>query len=113
MAATAVIATTIAAATAAQVESAAQQRRLAGQAKNRQEDEIRVANEKRAEAEKQESNRAFSKIQRQRQRALAAGAVAQSTGNTGGGSIISGGAGSLSPTAPASGPGTYKTTLGS
>ena len=97
--------------TAHAIESSAHQRRLAGQAKNRQDVEVRNAENARKEAETQEENRAFSKIQRQRQRALAASQTAQTAGTTGGGSVLGAGGSALAPAAPA-GTGN-KTTLGS
>lgn len=113
MGVTAVVVAGVAAAasTAHSIESSAQQRRLAGQAKNRQEVEIRNADNARKEAETQEENRAFSKIQRQRQRALAASQTAQTAGTTGGGSVIGAGGSAIAPAAPA-GSGN-KVTLGS
>lgn len=98
MAATAVLATAIVGATAASMETAAQGRRLAGQAKNRQEDAVRVADNQRREAERQEENRTFSKIQRQRQRAAMGAGI-----KPGGDSIMSGGANALGAAATGSG----------
>lgn len=110
MAATAVLASVMVAGTAAQMESGAQQRRLAGQAKNRQESEMQAAENQKKDAVRQEENRAFSKIQRQRQRALASGSAVPS--NSGGGSVLGAGAGALAGgAAPASAP--AKATLGS
>lgn len=71
MAATAVIAGVAVLGTAVSVEQSQQTRRLAGQAQDRQKRDMEVAEMRRVEGVKQVENQEFSKIQRQRQRAMA------------------------------------------
>lgn len=101
MGATAVLAVVAGAGLVHSVESSNQTRRLAGQAKNRAEQDFQVNEKRRVEAQELEENRSFSKIARQRQRAIAANQSAP-----GGQSVLTGGGAALggSP-APAGGGG--------
>lgn len=109
MAATAVIAGVAILGTAVSVEQSQQTRRLAGQAQDRQKRDMEVAEMRRAEGVKQVENQEFSKIQRQRQRALANNTTVAPGATTG----ASGSSFSATPATAVSPTGSGKTTLGS
>jgi len=99
--------TVVAAAGAYSASEASQSRRMAGQRADAAKIDAESANRSRKASEEQETNRAFSKIARQRQRAIAAGNAAPS-GQVSPSMIGSGSAGGPAP----SGTGN-KVTLGS
>lgn len=107
MAATAVIAAVAVAGTAVSVSESQHSRRLANQKANAARIENEGAMRRQREAQDLEENRAFSKIQRQRQRALAANAAAPVGGGASvgasGSSLLGGGGGAVAGgAAPAS-----------
>ena len=89
------------------IETSAQGRRLAGQAKNRQDVALRNAETSRQLGIEKEENNAFNKIKRQRARGVAATAAGGAPATT----MMTGGSSALA--APPAGAGIYKNTLGS
>lgn len=108
MAATAVLASVALVGTAASMETAEHSRRLASQKQDAQRLDTASANQQRDAQIAQEENRAFSKVQRQRQRALATNSSVPGDS----GSLLGGGGAAVTSAAPGSSPTANKTILG-
>jgi hypothetical protein len=106
----AVVAVASVAGTVYSADQASNARRKAGQDAFGQRHDVQVAEDKRKNAIDLEENRAFSKIQRQRQRALAANSSAPASQSMGAGPSLGG----TSPVAGGAAPGatSQKTRLG-
>ncbi len=107
MGVTAAVVAVAAIGTAVSSESSAQTRRIAGQRRNEQRAEVDQANAKRDENIKQEEAKSFSKIQRQRQRAM----VANQAAPVGSSSSLLGGGGAAASVPGAAPAGTSNKTL--